>query len=305
MPGAYAHMTAVYYAVKSDRLQHLSAEAHRAVHSLQKYIELGCVSPDYPYLSLGDDGAAAWADRMHYERTGRMIDAGVARVRTMGEGDGRRKCLAWLMGYAAHVVTDVTIHPVVLLRVGPYEENKTAHRVCEMHQDAYIYDTLGMGPITETEQLKDGIGACGDAHGLAPDVRALWEGMLQAVHPQAYAEAPPDIDKWHRNFLRAVDGLADEGGWLPGFVMRRVAGMGIFYFGRELVEESYVKGLKVPGKAGYKDYQEIFKRAIDNVANMWVEIDESVRSGEPVAASRDWDLDTGRDHATGELTYWG
>ena len=38
--------------------------------------------------------------------------------------DAQQKGLAWLLGYCAHVATDVTIHPVVEMKVGPYDENK-------------------------------------------------------------------------------------------------------------------------------------------------------------------------------------
>jgi len=41
-----------------------------------KFCGLGSVSPDYPYLALGDGGAKRWADIMHYTRTGEVIHAG-------------------------------------------------------------------------------------------------------------------------------------------------------------------------------------------------------------------------------------
>ena len=75
---------------------------------------------------------------MHYERTGDMVKAGIEFIRGLS-GEEKRKALAWLFGYTAHVITDATIHPVVELKVGPYAENKTDHRICEMNQDAYIF----------------------------------------------------------------------------------------------------------------------------------------------------------------------
>ena len=67
-------------------------------------------------------------DPIRLEATPGFTDEGM-------EGEEKRKRLAWLFGYAAHVTMDVTIHPIVELKVGPYAENKRAHRVCEMHQD--------------------------------------------------------------------------------------------------------------------------------------------------------------------------
>lgn len=78
---------------------------------------------------------------MHYDFTGKMITVGADLIRKMDRGTEKRICIAWLMGYAAHVVTDVSIHPIVKLKVGDYAENKTDHRICEMNQDAYIYES--------------------------------------------------------------------------------------------------------------------------------------------------------------------
>jgi len=94
---------------------------------------LGAVNPDYPYLALGDSGAAAWADEMHYNHTVAMMHSGIKHIHDISDNNARGKCIAWLLGYAAHVTTDVTIHPIVQLKVGPYEQNKKGHRVCEMN----------------------------------------------------------------------------------------------------------------------------------------------------------------------------
>ena len=116
MPGAYAHITLVNELrtpARLDRLPDFPDAAKRAVMRHFKFCELGAVSPDYPYLALLDGGAAGWADRMHYERTGEMIAAGAREVAAMLPGVERDRALAWLLGYAAHVATDMTLHPVV------------------------------------------------------------------------------------------------------------------------------------------------------------------------------------------------
>ena len=133
MPGAYAHITMVNVLAESARLEGLGFSNAAASGLLRyfKFCELGAVSPDYPYLVVGDSAAAKWADLMHYERTGDVLRAGISGVKTLS-GDKRDRAFAWLLGYLAHVATDVTIHPVVELKVGEYAQNKTAHRVCEM-----------------------------------------------------------------------------------------------------------------------------------------------------------------------------
>ncbi|WP_020678085.1 zinc dependent phospholipase C family protein [Geopsychrobacter electrodiphilus] len=304
MPGAFAHMTMVLTAKNLKKLEDLSSTAHRAISGLTKYAELGSVSPDYPYLSLLDGATDEWADLMHYECTGDMIREGARILRDYPDGVVKRQCLAWLMGYAAHVVTDVSIHPVVKLKVGDYQGHEKEHRVCEMHQDAFIYQTLNVGDITDTEHLKGGICACGTDDALDLDIKALWLGMLKAVHPEVFSRNPPDIDKWHRNFKRVVDGVADEGGWLPGFVMRFIAGQGFLYFAAEVVDDQFIKNLDVPG-GGKMDYEQIFQKAAENVADVWLEISRFVEHGVEIAKVQNWNLDTGANLTTGDITFWG
>jgi hypothetical protein len=307
MPGAFAHMTMVFTAKNLPKLNGndgLSAEAHRAISGLTKYAELGSVSPDYPYLSLLDGDTAEWADLMHYENTGEMIREGARLLRGFESGVVKRRCLAWLMGYAAHVVTDVSIHPVVKLKVGDYKGHEKEHRDCEMNQDAFIYETLNVGDIIDTEHLKEGICSCGTDDSIDPDIKNLWMAMLENVHPEVFKRNPPDIDKWHRNFMRVVDGVADEGDWLPGFIMRIVADQGLFYMPASEVDYEFITNLDVPG--GQKmDYAQIFKRASENVADTWLEISREVNGGNEIAIVQNWNLDTGENTANGEITFWG
>lgn len=54
MPGAFAHITAVNEASANNALMKLNIpqEAKKALAQNKRYLELGCVSPDYPYLAL-------------------------------------------------------------------------------------------------------------------------------------------------------------------------------------------------------------------------------------------------------------
>lgn len=307
MPGAFAHMTMIYTAKSLPKLDGdggLSDEAHLSISGLTKYAELGSVSPDYPYLSLLSNETAEWADLMHYQKTGEMIRQGAKILRGLANGVEKRRCIAWLMGYAAHVVTDTTIHPVVKLKVGDYQGHEKEHRECEMNQDSFVYETLNAGGIADTEQLKDGICTCGTDDFIDQDIKKLWLGMLEAVHPDVYQRNPPDIDKWHHNFKSVVDKVADAGGWLPGFVMRMVAGQGFVYQPKSEINYSFINNLDVPG--GQKmDYKQIFEKAANNVADTWLELSREVNGGDEMTIVQNWNLDTGANTANNEITFWG
>lgn len=302
MPGAYAHITLVNH--MPQRLESIPGFPTAAIVAVRKYLgycELGAVSPDYPYLAIGDAGAAKWADEMHYTRTGEMVHAGTARVRGMS-GGAQQKCLAWLLGYAAHVATDVTIHPVVERRVGSYAQNKGAHRTCEMHQDAYIFQSLNLDDIGRAEHLDHGIARCGTAEGLDAEVKALWSAMLDEVHPESFTDNPPDIDKWHRGFLRVVD-LVEEGGALLPFARHVAAGSGFTYPAPDAIDTSYIEDLDTP--AGRENYDMIFEAAKSNVGEIWLSVARGVLDADETYRNviANWNLDTGRD-ANGVYAFW-
>lgn len=305
MPGAYAHITLVNELKETRRLEALDGFPRAAIPAILdyfKFCELGAVSPDYPYLAIGDASAAKWADSMHYVRTGAMIHAGVRALLRL-HGEMQRKCLAWLLGYAAHVATDVTIHPVVELKVGPYKENKTAHRVCEMHQDAYIFQRLNLGALGLSEHLDSGICACGDDNSLDPDIRALWQTMLREVHPKEFKANPPDPDEWHQQFRAMVDNIAEEGNKLMPIARHVAVNCGLTYPAEDKIDRQYIDNLQVP--TGREHYDAIFDRAMANVGGVWVLIARGVLQADEVYASRigDWNLDTGKDDA-GRLVFW-
>ncbi len=309
MPAAYAHITLVNLLRESSRLERIPnfpTEAISAVLDYLKFCELGAISPDYPYLALGDHGAKRWADLMHYEGTVQMIRAGVRELQRRG-GEPQRKGLAWLLGYAAHVATDMAVHPVVQLKVGPYAENQTAHRKCEMHQDAYIFpQRLNLGEIGLSEHLKTGIGACGspgDESRLDPDVAALWEAMCQKVHPVECAANPPDFHRWRHGFKRIVDQIAEEGDKLLPLARHVAAGEGLMYPAFADIDLEFIQALRVPG--GTWDYDRVFDRAIEKVGTVWRMVAQGVLAGEmtELTALGNWDLDTGLDE-TDRLVFW-
>ena len=306
MPAAYAHITLVNELSEPNLLEGIDGFSDAAIPAMLthfKYCELGAVSPDLPYLALMDSDAAKWADKMHYESTCSMISVGAEKVRDLS-GSAKDKALAWLLGYAAHVSMDVTIHPVVELKVGPYHGNETAHRLCEMNQDAYIFSRLNLGGIGLSEHLDSGIGACkAPSGGLDPIIGNLWDSIMEEVHPAEYISNRPNIDKWYKSFVAVVDNIAEEGNKLLPLARHVAAGKALVYPNRDEVKNTYINGLNTP--SGSMDYDGVYGRAIVNVGTMWASVSKSVidHDGVELASLGTWNLDTGRDE-DGHLVYW-
>lgn len=308
MPGAYAHITMVNLMRESSRLERLgiSDNAAAAVLDYLGYTELGAVSPDYPYLAISDSKTKRWADLMHYQRTGEVIKAGVEEVSKLSD-EPKRRAFAWLLGYCAHVATDTTIHPVVELKVGPYAQNQKGHRVCEMHQDAYIYQRLNLGDVGLSEHLSSGLLRCiepGRPGVVNQAVRSVWESMLGKVHPDEEKSNPPKVDLWHRSFDTMVNKIAEEGNRLLPIARHVAANCGLTYPLASEVDTTYIRGLKVPG-GGTADYDDIFERAMESVGRAWTSVDKAVfaNDADALAFFGNWNLDTGRDESN-QLVFW-
>jgi hypothetical protein len=303
MPASYAHLTLV--AKMRNLMEQLPSEVRLSFLYYPHFCDLGAVSPDYPYLVLGDEAANKWADWMHNIQVVELLNAGVKRLRSI-QGPERRKCLSWFLGYVSHVVLDMTIHPVVKLKVGPYKGNETAHRVCELHQDSYIFPQLNLSEVGVPEYFDSGIGRCTSKQSprsLHEGVRNLWQGMLKDAHPEEFRKNPPEIDLWHRRFLFVMDNIASEGYRFVTWARHLGVNSGLTYPRPTEVEAQYIDGIATPeGPMGYAD---IFERGRENVLAMWQLIDQQFAgSDEPeLASSRGWDLDTGLKD-DGKHVYW-
>ena len=72
MPGSYAHITLVNQASEKRGPQKIIGfprEAVRCCWPTAEFLELGCISPDYPYLDVISGDLKKWADSMHYTHT--------------------------------------------------------------------------------------------------------------------------------------------------------------------------------------------------------------------------------------------
>lgn len=311
MAGGYTHITMVNEASARPKMEafDIPTDAVRACGRWLKYCELGVVSPDLPYLDLLHSGSATpWADTMHYQQTDGVIRSVIEELRNFsGSQDEKEKGLAWLLGYTAHVVMDCTIHPVVNLRVGPYAANKTEHRNCEMSQDVFIFDRLGLG-VTTSEHLAGGISACVGPDGqLDATINRLWMGALAKVYPERFAAGAPNPQAWHKGFTEIVNASADTAGVVHGVLYaigRHVApNAGAFYPAWKDIDYTYIESLRTP--SGTMHFNDIFDKAREHVCKTWRVVANGAlgRDEEYKSVLAHCDLDTGMD-AAGRMVFW-
>ena len=316
MPGSYAHLTMVGIARTRSELNSIEGFPREAIDvagAYLKFLELGAVSPDYPYLDVTSEKAKKWADAMHYTHTGDTVYTAATMVKNLSSGEDKDKCLAWLMGFAAHVVGDMCVHPVVYLKVGSYDDNATAHRRCEMHQDAFIFPRLGLGMPQTSAHMKSTIMKCGTdkkPRGIDPAVKELWENLLHGIHPELFTSDPPDIDKWHDRCYTILEKLLPTSSRLIPFARHVCDGQGLVYPETDKVDMEYIKDLRVPTAEGSdqrKDYDDIFDFTIQRIRKAWRDVARHALGIEDLLSFRggEWNLDTGRDVAAADkLVFW-
>lgn len=211
MSGGYTHITLAQLAIEEVRNRReglLHADAKHALGNWKKYCIVGSVAPDYPYLDVLDSNSCAWADAMHKGHALELLRNGVVKIRDIADENIRQKCMAWLFGFAAHIATDGTIHPVVNIKVGPYENNKTDHRRCEMSQDVYAHSRLNIGALQLNQQISANVedtSECNDQSRMDADIVQLWHEILTGT----YNLEPPKINDWHaamRRMMRIAEG---------------------------------------------------------------------------------------------------
>ena len=148
---------------------------------------------------------------MHYENTGDFVRHGIKNLLAL-HGEAFNTCLAWLCGFATHLVTDSVIHPVVQAIVGPDIFNKTEHRHCELTQDSYIFHDI-MGFELRYAEYSGLLRMCSDprdTNKINPYLSGFWAQTLKATHPTAalwFDKVDPDT--WHKNFMSRISSASD------------------------------------------------------------------------------------------------
>ncbi len=319
MPGAFAHMIAAEQAGQKIEGQAFELPM-QAVNCYPQWLQAGAVGPDYPYLHhllTSHDQSDSWANLLHHTRTGDVVRAGVGRLRQEFPANNEQgvflRSLAWLYGYASHVILDASIHPVVRAIVGEYEQHKTEHRACEMYMDSWIYKKTYGVELINTEWI-DCLRALNDPTSGQMDsaVTDLWDSMLEEVYPQQVRTNPPQIAAWHHAYVDKLD-LADLN---VGFFRHVAAKNGIVYVASSDIQpgdrRKYIEAAKTPMPNRFEQatmsYEQIFALGVENIFRYWEQITRAIEGqGDPVLASLpNWNLDNGTIEATGDdrATLW-
>ena len=318
MPGAFAHMIAADRAKSVLEKQGLHFPT-RALNRFPEWLQSGAVGPDYPYLHhalTSHDPSDNWADRMHYERSGDVVRTGIrylhGRYAIEKASDRYLRVLAWLFGYASHVMLDASIHPVVRAIVGEYAENKMDHRKCEMYMDSYIFrETYGIDLVNS--EWADYLRHLNYSEGRFDEaVVELWDRILREVYPQEYALNPPQIASWHDAYVNALD-KADIN---VLFFRHAAADMGLLYIASEDLPpdalDMYIENAALPSNNRFKlptmHYLKVFELGINNIVQAWTAMAAAIEGKDeldiPLIAN--WNLDTGTidPKGNGNATLW-
>lgn len=307
MSGGYTHITLAQIAIEEALFRQagrLHEDAKRALGKWKKFCIVGAVAPDYPYLDILDKHSCAWADAMHKGHSVELLRNGIVNIRKMTDENLRQKCMAWLFGFASHIVTDGTIHPVVNLKVGPYEDNKPEHRSCEMSQDVYVHSKLNMGALEFNRQISTNVNDTSDVNNsdhMDADIVSLWEGLLTTVYSSVNSQLrPPKVNDWH-TAMRRVMKIGESGNKLFPFARHVAANQGWVYPASP--DPQYIQGLKTPNGTTM-NYEEIFQGALKNVLELWGWMALSLQQQvSPLDGLTSWSLDTGINEDN-HMVYW-
>ena len=308
MAGAFTHFIICDVAKRKRSI--VDPEMRRLLNKHSEFLFLGAASPDLPYLSF-KTGDINWADVMHYEKTNGIAINGhkeLKKVWTSGQTADEIR-LVWLWGFISHLVADATIHPVVQAIVGPYDQNKPEHRLCEMTQDSLIYFERKKTDIRYAE-FSSALKFCNEsAH--FDSLMDFWTQVGAKTYSDKNEEPEPKL--WFRTYTKAID--AAEGGSDIVALFRHLGiGKSFIYKTRDEIvsgfpqdyEKYYAKAKLPDGRVG-SFLKNGFEKAVDNVIDAWNKLYAGLTSTVNVAGIiKNWNLDTGTDMDSpdGEVTYW-
>ncbi len=298
MPGPYAHLTLV--ALLRSRLAagefpEVGDEARAAVARSTAFCNLGAISPDAPYFAWAQAGSARWGDLQHRGGAMRVLVLGARALQRLDRAERRRR-LAWLLGYASHVVADAVVHPVIERLAGDYTASRETfqhHRQCELHQDVFIYRHLKLDEVGKADYVKAIGQHCRDAGGDALDhgVADLWAHCLGGAYEERPAGQGPAPVRWFAAFRALID-AADESHHFT-FLRGALDDRGISFPLHAEVNPTFTRGLWTP--AGRQDYDAIFERVVRETGRVWIDVAHAVAGDEAALLARpDLSLDTGK-----------
>ncbi len=307
MPGGFTHFAIVRQLGINRTLMSIKGMTQEIALNLQdafNYLELGAVSPDLPYLAPFSNESVEWGNALHHDRTVETIRSGVRLLPSLTAGSREHKrAMAWLFGYASHVVADMLSHPVVNLKVGEYETHKRQHRVCELNQDTYIFQSYFQDKITNCEYLKHGVKTCTKSgrpgKEMASFMNSFWQLILRDVYPE---KAAPNPAEWFQQYVELIDRFAEEGHHFLSIIRNYMEEDGLAY--PEEPDLTYVTDLMSP--YGKKiSFDVLFIRFQEETKTVWGEISQAITQNAPrMITLRNGDLDTGLDLVDNKSIFW-
>lgn len=308
MAGTFTHFTACSSAISNRSA--LPADLRQLLNRHSEFLYLGAVSPDLPYLSF-KTGGVNWADVMHYEKTNAIAVYGHDALKKVWATKGIKEetQLVWLLGFVSHLVIDATIHPIVQAIVGPYAENKEAHRICEMTQDSLIFFEIKKMEVRYSE-FSDILKYCRESPHIE-DLIGFWTEQTVKAHAEKHEEPSPGL--WLETYSDAID-VAEGGSGVVALFRHLETVREYTYSTREDIAANapdrlkrFYTDIKLPD-GGMGSFRELgFNRAVANVTTAWNAFYNGLTSDVVVAnVTRNWNLDTGVDMGTrdGTVTYW-
>lgn len=308
MAGPFTHFIICDAAKRAKTLS--DPEMKRLLNKYSEFLFLGSASPDLPYLSF-KTGKVNWADLMHYEKTNGIVISSYDELKkawlTKQASDEIK--LIWLMGFVSHLVADATIHPIVQAIVGPYEQNKKEHRLCEMTQDSLIYKERKNTDIKYAE-FSEAIEFCKDSE-YFDGLMDFWSEQAAKTYSDKNEEPHPEL--WFTTYSEAID-AAEGNSDIIALFRHLGVGEGFIYKTKDEIISKYPKDyekyftkVKLPaGDVGFFP-TDGFERAVKNVVDAWNKLYTGLNSNINVAGIiRNWNLDTGVDLGSPQkiTTYW-
>ncbi len=200
MAGAFTHFIICDVAKRKKSI--VDPELRKLLNRHSEFLFLGAASPYLPYLSF-KSGNINWADVMHYEKTNSIAINGYSELKKVwvARQTADEIKLVWLFGLVSHLVADATIHPVVQAIVGPYDQNKTEHRLCEMTQDALIYNERKNTDLRYAE-FSSALRFCSKSEHFN-NLMDFWTEIGVKAYPDKNAEPNPKL--WFTTYSDAID----------------------------------------------------------------------------------------------------
>jgi hypothetical protein len=287
MAGPFTHMLVTQWASEPRYLPH---DLVQLLDKHQCYMLLGSVSPDLPAIwdNVDKDG---WSEKFHRDpKTNGIILAAFEDLLSRSAADGR---LAWLFGYAAHLVTDVVVHPVVA-RAKQGRNNADIHQEIEIDQDALTFFQLKTYDL-KTLDFLDWLEEVHSAPNRATfdQTMTLWSDKVS----QCY-KTSADCALWYWTYVHAVDAAR----WFP-FKFRNFTYQPAAKISTQDKSDFFLKvplPTATPSTGNFLDH--VFDRAVHKVRERWSMMWDCWTQRKPLGSLviPDWNLNTGTNCDTGK-----